>query len=102
MRSIIAAQGPASSEAGLGDLRFEVRAPRTGVVASIDNRQMARIARLAGAPLDRGAGVDLCRRVRDPVKKGDVLYRVYAAFPSDFAFAKALVEKDTGFRIRSG
>jgi thymidine phosphorylase len=78
---------------------YEVPAAAAGTVIAIDNYQVARIARLAGAPLDKGAGVDLLRKLGDPVEKGQPLYRVHATFPADFRFARALVESDSGYRI---
>ena len=70
-----------------------------GTVISIDNFQMARIARLAGAPMDKGAGVDLLKKLGDRVEAGETLYRVHACFPADFGFAKALIGEDVGYRI---
>ena len=67
---------------------FEVRAAGSGVVAGIDNLQIARMARLAGAPKVHGAGVDLFRKLGDAVAAGDVLYRVHAGYPADLEFAR--------------
>ena len=46
------------------------------MVAGIDNQQIARIARLAGAPKVQGAGVDLLCKLGDAVVSGQPLYRV--------------------------
>ena len=102
MLAIIAAQGahPFDPEhPALGALTFEVQAERDGVVTGIDNLQIARIAQLAGAPKVQGAGVDLMRKLGDPVKAGDVLYRVHAAYPSDLAFARQASQRDAAYRI---
>jgi len=97
MRAIIEMQGVNPSPPEPGRLRREIAAPRDGRVAAIDNLQMARIARLAGAPLDQGAGVDLVRKVGDPVREGEPLYAIHAAFDADFAFACEAAEADSGF-----
>jgi thymidine phosphorylase len=92
MQDIIQAQGATGFDyrhPALGALSFEVLAPAGGVVIGIDNLQMARIARLAGAPKVKSAGVDLVRKLGDAVAAGDVLYRVHAAFHADLAFARA-------------
>ena len=68
-------------------------------MVAIDNYQMARIARMAGAPMDKGAGVDLLKKLGDQVEIGDVLYRVHACFPADFRFANALIDSDAGYRL---
>jgi thymidine phosphorylase len=67
---------------------FEVAALCAGVVAGIDNLQIARIARLAGAPKVQGAGVDLLCKLGEPVRSGEPLYRVHADFPADLEFAR--------------
>jgi thymidine phosphorylase len=73
MRAIIAAQGAKEfdhNSPNLGALHFEICAPAAGVVAGIDNQQIARIARLAGAPKVQGAGVDLLCKLGDAVAAG--------------------------------
>jgi thymidine phosphorylase len=99
MQDIIDDQGRQNVRFEPGSLVFEVAAKKTGVVTAIDNYQMARIARLAGAPMDKGAGVDLLKKLGETVSKGEPLYRIHAQFPSDFRFAKSLVETDSGYRI---
>jgi predicted deacylase len=73
MNAIIAAQGSRGSTTThpTGALSFEVCAPADGVVAGIDNVQIARIARLAGAPKVQGAGVDLLRKLGHAVAAGE-------------------------------
>ena len=99
MQSIIAAQGVREEPPKMGELTLDVAASESGFVIGIDDLQMARIARLAGAPMDMGAGVDLFKKIGDRVEAGEILYRVYAEFPSDFNFAEELTKKDVGFAI---
>ncbi len=99
MNAIIEAQGRQRHMFVLGRLTFEVTAPRAGIVAAIDNRQMARIARMAGAPMDKGAGVDLLKKVGESVEPGEPLYRIHAEFSADFHFARDLAADDSGYRI---
>ena len=87
MEAIIDAQGRNPDPLTPGRLTRDIVAGHTGRVAAIDNLQMASIARLAGAPLDKGAGVDLKRKVGDRVHKGQTLYTIYADFPANFDFA---------------
>jgi thymidine phosphorylase len=101
MQDIIEAQGRQPKVLEPGHLVLEVHADRDGLVTAIDNYQMARIARLAGAPMDKGAGVDLLRKLGDSVQKGETLYRVHAQFPADYRFAETLVGKYNGYRIGS-
>jgi thymidine phosphorylase len=97
--AIIDAQGRNPGTAELGALRHEVPAPIDGQVTSIDNFQIARIARLAGAPMDEGAGVELNKKLGDPVQQGESLYAIYAQFPADFRFARAMAGQDSGYGI---
>jgi len=102
MQAIIAAQGAKGFDhhaPDLGELTLDVTAPQAGVVTAIDNLQIAQIARLAGAPKVRGAGVDLARKLGEPVQAGDLLYRVHARYPADLAFARQACERASGYRI---
>ncbi|MEJ8837887.1 thymidine phosphorylase family protein [Ramlibacter sp. AN1133] len=64
-----------------------VAAARSGCVISIDNRRLARIAKLAGAPQDRCAGIDLHVRCGDFVERGQPLFTVQADSPGELAYA---------------
>ncbi len=99
MQQLIKAQGVKQVDLTPGKLSYEIKTANDGVVTDIDNYQMAKIARLAGAPMDKKAGVDLYRKLGDEVKKGDVLYKIYAEFPADFEFAQELAEHDSGYQI---
>ncbi len=102
MNAIIEAQGSRGFDHNhpqLGSLTFEVLADTAGVVTGIDNLQIARVARLAGAPNVKGAGVDLLRKLGDGVVTGDALYRVHAEFQTDLSFARQLSSKFNGYSI---
>jgi thymidine phosphorylase len=99
MERIIEAQGRNETEHTLGELVAEVPARRDGVVQAIDCFLLGRIARLAGAPLDKGAGIDLIRKVGDEVKKGEPIYRIHSCFKADFAFADNLAAENDGYTI---
>ena len=104
MEAIIHAQGDKAFDwkhPSLGKLQLEVRAPRAGVVTGIDNLQVAQIARLAGAPKVRAAGVDLRCKLGGVVSEGDVLYRVHASYPADLEFARQATVRHSGYRIGS-
>lgn len=102
MEAIIDAQGRCTSAPVLGELTHEVIASEAGRVQEIDNLLLARIARLAGAPQVRGAGVDLLRKVGDAVAAGQPLYRIHALYPADLAFARELAVRSSGYTVASG
>jgi thymidine phosphorylase len=102
MHAIIQAQGAKAfkhDDFMLGKLSHEVVAERDGMVVGIDNLQIAKIARLAGAPKVPNAGVDVAHKLGDRVKRGDTLYTIYAEFPSDLLFAMQQCEKTSGYTI---
>lgn len=51
---------------------------KDGLVTEIDNRKLAKLAKLAGAPKQLSAGVLLLCPIGTKVKKGDALFYVYA------------------------
>jgi len=99
MMAIMEAQGPSPVQASLDGLVHEVVATRAGPVTAIDCLRIANIARLAGAPTDAGAGIDLLRRIGDTVRAGDPLYRIHGSDASDFAFSVEAAQVDPGFRV---
>jgi thymidine phosphorylase len=99
LERIIDAQGRITAAPTLGSLTHEIVAERDGVVVAIDCLQMARIARLAGAPNDKGSGVDLLKKIGDPVILGEPLYRIYASLPADYRFALRRADEASGFTI---
>ena len=64
-----------------------IAAERPGNVGAIDNRRIARLAKLAGAPDDKAAGVDLHVTVGDAVTAGQPLCTVHADSPGELAYA---------------
>ncbi len=102
MQAIIDAQGKNQSPPAIGHLHHQVQAKHAGKVTAINNLQLAHIARLAGAPMDKGAGVDLHRKLGDTVAAGDPLYSIYAEFPADYDFACEAATQDAGYSIGKG
>jgi thymidine phosphorylase len=99
MESIIESQGRASDFFCPGEIVHDVKADRSGIVSSLDCYRLARIARQSGAPMDKGAGIDLFHKKGEYVAEGDVLYRVHSCFQSDFDFAVQMTKEDCGIHI---
>ena len=59
-----------------------------GVIAEIDCLRLNRLARTAGAPIDKGAGIRLFKKIGDRVEKGEPLYRIHAFDQSEFDLAR--------------
>jgi len=64
-----------------------VLASRSGRVEAIDNRRIARVAKLGGAPDDKAAGIDLHVRVGAAVDEGQPLYTIHAESRGELAYA---------------
>ncbi|MCV9937887.1 phosphonate metabolism protein/1,5-bisphosphokinase (PRPP-forming) PhnN [Boseaceae bacterium BT-24-1] len=89
---IIDAQGRREPPVAPGLLVHTVRSPKAGTVIEIDGWAVAGIARRAGAPFDKAAGIDLRRHVGDTVSVGDPLFAIHASASSDLDEAKAMAE----------
>jgi len=102
MNRIIDAQGRQEKTFTTSDLTYDVCSQSSGIVKEIDCFRMARIARLAGAPMDKGAGIDLFHKVGEKVKKGEPLYRIHARSESEYGFAVNFSGENNGFVIANG
>jgi thymidine phosphorylase len=74
-------------EPPLAPHRAPVLARRPGRIQLIDNRRLARVAKLAGAPEAKAAGVELHQWLGNPVAAGEPLFTVHAETPGELAYA---------------
>ncbi len=77
----------------VGSHRAEITAPMDGYVTGVYNRAITLIARAAGAPHDKGAGVLLHVKRGHKVRKGDVLLEIYSNSETRLDEALKLVSK---------
>ena len=63
----------------IGQHTYTVESPIEGAVTYIDNAAITTIARAAGAPFDKGAGVYLHKKVGNRVDKGEPLFTIYSS-----------------------
>jgi AMP phosphorylase len=81
MREIIQAQGGEiirADDVPVGDKTYEIKSVSEGAILSVNNQTLVKIARAAGAPKDKGAGVYLHKKRGEVVKEGDSLITIYA------------------------
>jgi thymidine phosphorylase len=64
-----------------------IAAPHGGVVSGVDNRLLSRLAKLAGAPRDPAAGVELHAHLGDKVTRGDPLMTLHAETSGELQYA---------------
>ena len=62
----------------IGEYGIDFAAEENGYVLWINNAELSEVARAAGSPKDKGAGVLLHKKLGDKVKKGEKLFTVYA------------------------
>ena len=67
--------------------RHVVTATRTGIIEGIDNRRLARVAKLAGAPEDKAAGLEIHVRLGEPATEDQPLYTIHAESPGELSYA---------------
>lgn len=86
--AICVAQG-GFREPGRARFMTSLIAPKDGWVKQINNRHLARVAKLAGAPHDVNAGVVCVLRTGDRVQRGAPLFQVHADSQGELAYALA-------------
>ena len=69
-----------------------VESPSAGRITKIDNRLLARVAKLAGAPSDPAAGVALHKKLGDIVQVGEPLFTIHAESPGELRYALHFVK----------
>ncbi|MGE3925293.1 MAG: phosphonate metabolism protein/1,5-bisphosphokinase (PRPP-forming) PhnN [Lautropia sp.] len=94
--AIVAAQGRRTPPVAPGWLTRPVRALQAGPIRRIDIAQISEVARRAGAPLDKSAGIDLAIRVGQTVDVGDLLYTIHASAAADLNDAARAAAADCG------
>jgi AMP phosphorylase len=81
-REIIAIQGGdpniKSDDIHPGDHEFVVNSPASGYVIEMNNTSLITLARLAGAPHERGAGILLHAKKGKLIRAGEPLFTIYA------------------------
>ncbi len=72
----------------LAKYRYDVVAETEGIIKSVDNRKLARIAKLAGAPKVSSAGILYYAALEQKISKGEVLFSIYAESNGELEYAK--------------
>ena len=92
-REIVVAQG-GSSYLHVPRAKYfcAIFSSRAGTVVMLHNRHLAKLARVAGAPSDKTAGLYLCVKKGMKVKKGDKIFTIYSQSREKLDNAVALVK----------
>ena len=73
--------------------RFDFVATRGGIVEEIDNRKLAKLAKLAGAPRDASAGLVLHAPLGARVSVGEPLLTLHAESAGELDYARAYLDQ---------
>ncbi len=97
MKEIIEAQGGnpkvKPDDLPIGQYRHQIFAEADGRIHLVDNQAVNRIARAAGAPKSKGAGMILHVESGDKVKKGQLLYEIVSESETKLSEAIDMVEE---------
>jgi thymidine phosphorylase len=85
-RAICAAQG-GMREPPVSPFRHPVLAGHAGLVAHLNMRSLAKAAKLAGAPADKAAGIDMHVRLGEQVERGQALFTMHAETAGELQYA---------------
>lgn len=89
---IVEAQGRKTLKE-LGKFKWDFSAYKNGRILEVDNKKLAKCAKLAGAPEDQGAGIRIHKKVGEKVKKGEPLLTIFAEQEADFGYAIEYLDK---------
>ncbi|PJD94402.1 MAG: thymidine phosphorylase [Legionella sp.] len=85
-QSICYAQG-GMKEIPTAPFTYTVEAKYSGLIRNIDNRHIATIAKLAGAPDAKSAGIELLARLNSNVEKSQALFKIHAETKGQLHYA---------------
>ena len=71
----------------LAPYKIEIRAETSGILKRIDNRKIAKLAKLSGAPQSKSAGILLNVHLNDKVEKDGLLYTLFAESQGELNYA---------------
>ncbi|MDF2180217.1 thymidine phosphorylase family protein [Aliiglaciecola sp. CAU 1673] len=90
---IIDAQGGLKSIPN-AHFQYNQATEKRGRIIAIDNRKLAKVAKLAGAPFGIGAGLQLHSNVGDSVVAGNLLFTLYSDSKGELEYALEYVQKN--------
>lgn len=82
LKEIIRAQGGNpnidSEDLRPGSFSFGIVAKKSGTIKKINSQNITMVAKILGTPNQKGAGIFLNKKIKEKVKKGEVLYTLYS------------------------
>ncbi len=91
--------GVKPEDISVGEKTVDIFSPVDGYVVAVDNEAITLIARTAGAPADKGAGVRIYHKAGHRVRKGEKILTIYSSSSVRLAEAEALARRLNPIRI---
>lgn len=99
-KEIIKAQKGSLKGIELSKFKKEILSEKSGRLKSIDNKKINSLARVAGCPVDKKAGIYLHKNLKEKVKKREKVLTIYAESRSRLNRAVRYFEKNKFFEIK--
>ncbi len=99
MCRIVEAQGgkmPSLESLKPAQKSFTLKAHKDGVIRSVSNQAVSKTARLAGAPVDKDAGIYIHKHCGERVRKGESVMTVYARSSHKLNYAVKMLNEFGG------
>jgi AMP phosphorylase len=84
----------------LGKFTRVFRAGKSGRITDVDNKKINPLARMLGAPVEKGAGIYLYKNEEQSVKKGEKLFKIYADSRRKFNYGVRFLKKYNPYTIK--
>ena len=101
-KEIIKAQGGnpnlKSEDIPLGQYKENILSDDSGYITKVDNSLIVKVAKILGAPFDKGSGLILNYKVGDRVEKDDVIVELYAESKERLLLAKNFLDYNKIFQ----
>lgn len=103
MREIIGLQGGDPNvkpdDIEVGEHLVEIKSEKAGTLLWMDNNLLVEIARVAGAPKDKKAGILIDKKIGERVKKGESVVEIYSEKATKLGLAEKIIREARPFGI---
>lgn len=67
--------------------KMDIVSTKNGTVTEIDNRRLAKVAKLAGAPRSAASGIYFCAPIGTKIKEKQLMYTIYSEAEGELNYA---------------
>jgi thymidine phosphorylase len=96
MKEIIREQGGKSTiapeEILIGKYSLDIKSTKSGRIIEINNKKITKVARVAGAPSEKTAGIYIYKKLKDKIKKNETIFTIYSNSKDKLDYAKTFTK----------